>query len=84
MVEGDRVKVLRSYPDDLGGVEFWELELERIGTVSVPYDLGQAIPRDSQVQVIVTTGFLGTPRVLELKPAPAPASPPAVAGDSAP
>ena len=84
LTEGDQVKVLRSYPDDLGGVEFWELELERIGTVSVPYDLGQAIPRDSEVQVIVTTGLLRTPRVLELKPAPAPASSPAVAGDSAP
>lgn len=84
LIKGDRVKVLGSYPDDMGGVEFWELELERIGKVSLPYDFGRAIPRGAEVQVRVTTGRLGTPRVLELEPVPAPASTPAVAGDSAP
>ncbi len=83
-VEERQVKVLGSSPDDLGGVKFWELELEGIGTVSLPYDFGETIPRDSVVRVRVTTGRLGSPRVLGLTPVPVPAAPPSVAGDSAP
>lgn len=84
LAEGHRVKVLGSFPDDLGGVKYWELELEGIGAVSLPYDFGQTIPGGSEVQVLVTTGLLGSPRVLDLKPVPAPASSPAVADDRAP
>jgi hypothetical protein len=83
-VEERQVKVLGASSDDMGALEFWELKLEGIGTVSLPYDFGKAIPRDSQVQVRVTTGRLGAPRVLGLTPVPAPAASPAVAGDSAP
>ena len=83
-VEERQVKILGSYPDDLGGVEYWELELDGIGKVGLPYDFGKTLTRGSEVRVRFTTGRLGSPRVLGLTPVPAPAAAPAVAGDSVP
>jgi hypothetical protein len=60
-------QVLHSYPQHVGVLEFWQLELTSLGRVRLPYEAGADLRKADYVEVQVTQGLLGHRRIQSLK-----------------
>ena len=61
-LESREVEVVRSYPQHVGALEFWQLELGELGRVRLPYDKGEPLRKQDILRVELVRGALGFPR----------------------
>lgn len=61
-------KILGSDASDMGILEVWRLELEGVGPLKVPWEVGSGVREGELVRVRMTQGALGSTRILSWEP----------------